>query len=125
LKYIGFDGQGFQVRDCLHPSDLAALVAKQLQAGLDPSKLSVINVSGRRASARSLQQLSSWCEDFWGPLNVATELKPRSFGLPWVVLDCSLASDTWSCHPARSTESIMCDIAELASSEPDWIQFSA
>jgi maleate isomerase len=30
LKYIGFEGRGLQVRDCLHPADLAALLAHQL-----------------------------------------------------------------------------------------------
>src|SRR5260370_39577746 len=32
LKYIGFDGQGHQVRDCLHPRDFAAIVWKQMQS---------------------------------------------------------------------------------------------
>src|SRR6185312_13208555 len=27
LKYIGFGGQGHQVRDCLHPRDLTTLLA--------------------------------------------------------------------------------------------------
>jgi CDP-paratose 2-epimerase len=58
LKYIGFDGKGHQVRDCLHPRDLAALVSLQLQAGDDRSKPRLANVSGGEASARSLQQLS-------------------------------------------------------------------
>src|SRR5262249_61823649 len=31
LKYIGFEGTGFQVRDCLHASDLVPLLAKQIQ----------------------------------------------------------------------------------------------
>src|SRR6266513_2075778 len=30
LKYIGFDGSGCQVRDCLHPKDLAPLLARQM-----------------------------------------------------------------------------------------------
>lgn len=31
LKYIGFGGTGYQVRDCLHPGDLGDLVLKQLE----------------------------------------------------------------------------------------------
>ena len=30
LNYIGFGGKGFQVRDCLHPSDLGSLLVKQI-----------------------------------------------------------------------------------------------
>ena len=33
LKYIGFDGLGHQVRDCLHPRDLVPLLLKQMGAG--------------------------------------------------------------------------------------------
>ena len=33
LRHIGFDGLGHQVRDCLHPADLAPLVLAQLDAG--------------------------------------------------------------------------------------------
>ena len=36
LRYIGFDGRGFQVRDCLHPRDLAALAWKQMQSPIRP-----------------------------------------------------------------------------------------
>ena len=32
LKYIGFDGPGHQLRDCLHPRDVAAIVWKQMQS---------------------------------------------------------------------------------------------
>ena len=33
LRYIGFDGMGKQVRDALHPADLAALVDTQMRRG--------------------------------------------------------------------------------------------
>ncbi len=35
LKYIGFDGQGSQVRDCLHPRDLVPLIARQVSTRND------------------------------------------------------------------------------------------
>ena len=31
LKYIGFDGKGSQVRDCLHPKDLLPVLKKQME----------------------------------------------------------------------------------------------
>jgi CDP-paratose 2-epimerase len=125
LKYIGFDGLGYQVRDCLHPSDLAMLVAKQLKAGLDPSKPPVINVIGGRASARSLRQLSDWCDNRWGSHDVATDPQSRPFDLPWVVLDHSLASQACSWKPLRNSINVLDEIAEFAGAEPDWIRFSA
>jgi CDP-paratose 2-epimerase len=53
LKYVGFDGHGHQVRDCLHPRDVAAIVWKQMQS---PQRLAerIENVSGGVLSAMSL-----------------------------------------------------------------------
>ena len=33
LRYIGFEGTGAQVRDCLHPKDLVTVLKKQMVAG--------------------------------------------------------------------------------------------
>ena len=61
LKYIGFDGQGSQVRDCLHPLDLIPVLLAQLEGkkpkdpgdGLD---LRISNFGGGRANSCSLRQ---------------------------------------------------------------------
>ena len=126
LKYIGFDGMGHQVRDCLHPRDLAPLVLSQMAAGTATAEQpAVVNLSGGDSSARSLHQLSDWCEDRWGALPVATDAQPRPFDLPWVVLDHSLATATWGWEPATPVESILTEIADFADANPNWIAVSA
>lgn len=60
LKYLGFGGAGAQVRDVLHPRDLAALVIKQLDAGAVDGRSRVTHVSGGNPSAFSLAQISAW-----------------------------------------------------------------
>src|SRR5262245_27413171 len=60
LGYTGFGGQGYQVRDCLHPTDLVPLLERQI-ASLNGSHPRVTNVGGGRASAISLGELSEWC----------------------------------------------------------------
>src|SRR6266480_2750658 len=45
LKYIGFDGSGRQVRDGLHPNDLAELVAQQIEYSQKPEAMT-FNVGG-------------------------------------------------------------------------------
>ena len=125
LAYIGFDGQGHQVRDCLHPRDLAALLALQLQAGDDRTKPRLANVSGGASSACSLQQLSNWCSDRWGPKPVSANTAPRPYDLPWVVLDHALASNSWGWTPQLNTSNILSEIAAFAENNPNWIALSA
>ena len=125
LKYIGFDGHGHQVRDCLHPRDLAALVALQLQAGDDRSKPRLANVSGGISSACSLQQLSGWCTERWGPQQVSHNPEPRPYDLPWVVLNHAMASSSWGWTPQISTTTILSEIAAFAEEHSNWIALSA
>ena len=125
LKYIGFDGQGHQVRDCLHPHDLARLVALQLMAGEDQEKPRTLNVSGGISSAISLKQLSQWCSDRWGIMPVLSDANFRIYDLPWVVLDSHQICEKWNWQPTYTLESILEDIAGFAESNPNWINISA
>lgn len=124
LKYIGFGGHGYQVRDCLHPRDVANLISKQMSAGRDRTKPTVVNVSGGIDSARSLLQVSRWCRERWGPHVVAADESERRFDLPWLVLDAELAQRTWQWKPTRSTEEILREIAEHAEQNPGWDELS-
>jgi CDP-paratose 2-epimerase len=136
LKYIGFDGLGHQVRDCLHPRDLVPLLLRQmgLASRNDASTFSfplsafpprIINVSGGLESARSLAQLSEWCSARWGAHPVSSSPEPRPYDLPWVVLDSTLAAQTWNWRPQMTTEMILNEIADFADAHPDWIKVSA
>jgi CDP-paratose 2-epimerase len=125
LKYIGFDGLGHQVRDCLHPRDLVPLLEKQFAARGLPSTDRLVNVSGGRASARSLRQLTAWCDERFGAHPVATDATPRPFDLPWVVLDHAKATRLWDWQPKTSIEAILDEIAGHAQRHPEWLDLSA
>ncbi len=125
LKYIGFDGQGHQVRDCLHPRDLVSLFQKQFAAGSLSPDQRIINCAGGINSARSLRQLSAWCADRYGDQDVSSEATPRPFDIPWMVLDSAMAKSIWSWQPETSTEDILCEIADHADRNPDWLDLSA
>ena len=151
LKYIGFDGLGHQVRDCLHPRDLAPLLLKQMatknqQPGANNQEpttknqqqgtKNIFNLSGGIASAMSLRQLSDWCQDRFpssptasslitAHCSLGTPVASRPFDLPWVVLDHSLASQVWDWQPATPVDSILQEIAEFAEANPNWIATSA
>lgn len=119
LAYIGFGGHGHQVRDCLHPDDLADLMAIQMAA--DESVPVTCNVSGGSASATSLAQLSGWCADRFGPRTVDTSPEERPYDLPWIILDHALATSRYAWHPAHGPESIFTEIADHAARHPDWL----
>jgi len=123
LKYIGFDGMGHQVRDCLHPCDMVPLLVQQMESTRG-DKPPIVNVSGGLPSARSLRQLSQWCEERWGPRNVTVDSSPRPFDLPWVVLDNSLARDTWDWQPQTTVDQVLTEIADFADTKTNWIGFS-
>ena len=125
LRYIGFDGGGHQVRDCLHPRDLAPLLARQMTAGRVKDLPRVLNVSGGIDSARSLRQLSAWCDRRFAPMDIASDPGNRPYDLPWVVLDSSLAERTWRWKPAPPVEEILEEIACHAEATPDWLELSA
>lgn len=107
----------------LHPKDLAALIALQMKNDAEFSKPRLANVSGGAASARSLQQLSSWCADRWGAQAVAQNPEERSYDLPWVVLDHQKVSQSWGWNPYYSIEDILQDIAIFAEEQDEWISF--
>jgi CDP-paratose 2-epimerase len=123
LEYVGFEGSGHQVRDCLHPADLVPLIERQLTAS-DASLPRVVNVAGGRASARSLRQLSEWCRGRLFDHAVAASPRSRPFDLPWIVLDASLAAKAWGWSPRRTTEDILEEIVRHAEAHPRWLELS-
>lgn len=125
LRYIGFGGQGHQVRDCLHPRDLAPLLEKQFGAPKLPVAERIINLSGGVKSAMSLRQLSDWCAAKFGPHTVAAEPTPRSFDIPWIVLDSAKAARLWRWQPATPVAAILDEIAAHAEAHPEWLDLSA
>jgi len=75
LKYIGFNGTGFQTRDCFHPRDLVPLLEKQM-TNASTEKPRIVNLGGGPKNTMSLAQLSEWCSDRFGRHPVASELTP-------------------------------------------------
>ena len=124
LKYLGFGGRGFQVRDCLHPADLVPLLLNQFRAGRAGKQPRIINVSGGIGNSMSLRQLSDWCAARFGPHRVAADGAARPFDIPWMVLDSTLAAKTWGWQPETSLENVLDEIARHAEHHPEWLDLS-
>jgi CDP-paratose 2-epimerase len=125
LKYIGFDGQGRQVRDCLHPRDLVLLLEKQIAETSGGAQMPrIINVSGGTENSCSLAELTAWCHSrFPGSKSANPIASPdaRKFDLPWVVLDSSLARNAWSWEPATPLVDILNEIADFSETMENWL----
>jgi CDP-paratose 2-epimerase len=110
LRYIGFGGEGKQVRDLLHVEDLVDLVERQL---LDPERWdgAVLNVGGGRQCSLSLRETTAICRELTGnevPIEGVEET--RAGDVPVYLSDCGklFAFDEW--RPRRSARQILADI---------------
>lgn len=124
VKFIGFGGEGFQVRDCLHPHDLGEILIRQTQSSPAPGE-AITNFAGGNANSMSLRRLHDWCEARYGKCTVTREPENRPFDIPWMVLDSSLAEKRFGWNPRIRLESILEEIAAHAQANPDWLDHTA
>jgi CDP-paratose 2-epimerase len=124
LKYLGFGGKGFQVRDCLHPRDLVPLIRKQVASPAVSGSVRTINLGGGKDRAISLAGLSGWCRDRFGDHTVSGDPALRRFDIPWLIMDSSLAESTWNWRPETTLPAILEEIARHAELHPRWLELS-
>jgi len=120
LRYIGFGGFGYQVRDALHPDDLADLIRVQFDRTPPPD--ATFHAGGGAANAMSLAQLTEWCNQRFGVHAVQADDRPRPFDIPWLVMDSRAAQAKfgWAIH--RSLPSILDEIRDHVAKNPEWLK---
>jgi CDP-paratose 2-epimerase len=123
LRYIGFGGNGYQVRDCLHPRDLVPLLLAQL--GTAATGSGIWNFGGGTENSMSLLQLSDWCAKRFGPHQVAGSDEERPFDLPWLILDSSRGAERWEWKPQTPLGDILEEIARHAEQHPNWLDLTS
>lgn len=110
LSYIGFGGEGKQVRDFLHVEDLWDALSLQLQ---DFSKFSgnTFNLGGGVAVSASLQELTALCRAISGKEVPITSVPNTRWGdVKLYVSDASRFATLSGWKPKKSVEDIMRDI---------------
>jgi CDP-paratose 2-epimerase len=123
LAYTGFEGKGFQVRDCLHPGDLVPVLIRQMrQPAAKPQP--PLNFGGGVENSMSLAQLTDWCAKRFGPHRIAADSRVRPFDVPWLVMDCRAAAGGWDWRPQRTLPKILDEIAAYADAHPDWLDLT-
>jgi CDP-paratose 2-epimerase len=123
MKYLGFGGTGHQVRDALHPNDLADLLLRQMEQPLISSS-KIWNIGGGPANAMSLAQLSRWSGNTFGKHEIQPDGTPRPFDVPWMVMDNQRAAQAFGWQPQTSLIKILSGIADHHRQNLDWLELS-
>ncbi len=121
LSYIGFGGEGKQVRDLLHVEDLVDLVERQLLAP-EAWDGRTVNVGGGRECSLSLRETTAICRRLSGnevPIGAVEET--RAGDVPIYLSDCEriFGLDEW--RPRRGAEQVLADIHEWIASDEERI----
>ena len=124
LRYIGFDGLGHQLRDAFHPADLTELLHRQMNEPGKPGTR-LFNLGGGADNSMSLAELTDWCTRRFGPHAVESDLRPRPFDIPWLVMDSTRAAAHFDWRPRRLLPQILDEIAVHAEQNPDWLRITA
>ncbi len=119
LRYIGFNGKGYQVRDAFHPSDLAELLL--LQVRTQPPTDPIFHASGGEQNSMSLAELNQWCDERFGVHHPERDLTPRPFDLPWIVMDHSRVTEHFGWQPQVTLLKLLDEIGQHVAENPGWL----
>jgi CDP-paratose 2-epimerase len=123
LRYIGFDGAGKQVRDALHPRDLAGLLDLQMRQERKGGQR-IYTAGGGPDNAMSLAQLTAWCDARFHPHAVSADLKERPYDIPWIVMDNADCNRHFGWQPDTGIADLLEEVARHAELNPDWLERS-
>jgi CDP-paratose 2-epimerase len=110
LSYIGYGGEGKQVRDLLHVDDLVELVDQQVG---EPVRWAgfVGNVAGGRENSLSLLETTEICRELTGnevPIDRVPET--RQGDVPIFIADCARLLERTNWRPRRDPRRTLSDI---------------
>ena len=119
LAYIGFGGQGKQVRDLLHIDDLVELVLLQSRR-IAEFRGDVFPAGGSTVSNLSLREATDLCQTITGRrLPLSAQLTNRPADVIWFVTDNGPTTARLGWRPARSAETILRDVQAWLDAHPD------
>ena len=109
LKYMGFGGQGQQVRDLLHPDDLFDAVRIQSEQ-IDRLSGEVFNLGGGIKSSTSLCELTDLCKEATGKsVPIGSDPTTTPVDIPLYVSDCKKAEQYFEWKAGKNVKNIVDD----------------
>jgi CDP-paratose 2-epimerase len=109
LGYTGFGGSGKQVRDLIHPLDLADLICCHLPT-MSGHRGQVFNVGGGRSVSVSLAELTEICRDLTGNVfPIASRPETAQVDIPIFITDSRRICEAVGWKPSRDVDTIFKD----------------
>ena len=110
LKYIGYGGNGNQVRDVLHILDLCDLIFIQIKK-FNKIYNKTFNVGGSKISNVSLKKLTSLCQIITKNKVDHIKVKKTSiYDIPYYISDNKFVSDTYNWKPNKKIFDVVKDL---------------
>ena len=110
MKYIGFGGNGFQLRDVLHINDLCELILKQIKK-FNEINNKLFTVGGSWKSNTSLKELTKICEKITNNKIVFKKVKKTSiYDIPYYISDNRLVSNVYKWKPKNNIFNVVNDV---------------
>ena len=109
INYIGYGGNGFQIRDVLHINDLCNLIHQQI---LNFNKINnkKFNVGGGRKSYTSLRELTKICQKLTGnKIKISSTKKTSIYDIPYYISDNTKIKRTYKWIPKNDIFDIVTD----------------
>ena len=110
LSYIGFGGQGHQVRDILHIEDVCKIIFLQIK-NLNKIYNKTFNIGGGLKNSLSLFDLTKKCISLTNnKINIQKIDKTSIFDIPYYVTDNKKIFKTYKWKPTKNIDLIINDI---------------
>jgi CDP-paratose 2-epimerase len=109
LKYIGYGGNGHQIRDILHIYDLCDLIELQIK-NFNKNNNALFTVGGSKNSYTSLIELTKKCEKITkNKIKFSKQSKSSIYDIPYFITDNSKIQRTYNWKPKRNMNQIIKD----------------
>ncbi|WP_321493272.1 NAD-dependent epimerase/dehydratase family protein [uncultured Desulfobacter sp.] len=110
LSYIGFGGNGRQVRDVLHVKDLFELLDRQI-SDLSTHSGAVYNVGGGEVLSLSLMELTALVQEATGrKILFKSDPETRPGDIPWYITDIRAVTSATGWQPRMTPDEIVGEI---------------
>ena len=110
LSYIGFGGNGHQIRDLIHVDDVCEIIYLQIKK-IKSIYNESFNIGGGKVNSISLKELTQICRKLTGNnITIGKIQKTSKFDIPYYVSDNSKIKKFYNLKPFKNMNQIFKDV---------------